>query len=241
MVSAAHGGGNKQQNRGNGWYLMCGCSWWRSCYQGWKGNGVILVQVAPTLLLALPAIRRNFVVQLGQAGPMKREASVGECELRGDLVRLNWRESLNPRLLEGVCSDWFVELSKMHVRPVDWLKWHQLGRMRRQIQSVFLFFAAGVMTVLQLIGCTFKDSADAPRSSKGKLQLVNSLFSGRQSDGVLGKDNVANGINARIWPARVDILAMVGALFLHKQFRNKATCQQPRCKVFQVGDNCSCR
>jgi hypothetical protein len=193
------------------------------------------------LLLALPAIGRNFVVQLRQAGPMKREASVGECELRGNIVWLNWRESLNPRLLERVCSDWFVELSKTRVRPVDWLKWHQLGWIRRQVQSVLLFLAARVMTMLQLVGRAFEDSADAPWSSEGKLQLVNPFFDGRGSNGASGKDNVTNGIHARIWPSRVDILTVIGTLFLHKQFCNQATCQQPRCKVFQIGDNCAGR
>ncbi len=91
--------------------------------------------------------------------------------------------------------------------------------------------------MLQLVGCTFKDSADVPGSSKRKLQLVNPLLDGRRSDSVSSKDNVTNGVNARIRPARIDVFAMVGALLLNKQFRNKTACRQPSCKVFQVGDN----
>jgi hypothetical protein len=86
--------------------------------------------------------------------------------------------------------------------------------------------------VLKLVGCTFKDSADAPGSSKQKLQLVNPLLGGRQSDSVTSRVNVANGVNTRIRPAHIDVFAMVGALLFNKQFRNKTACQQPSCKVF---------
>ncbi len=103
------------------------------------------------------------------------------------------------------------------------------------------FLATGGMAVLQLIGCTFKDSADAPGSSKCKLQLVNPLLGRRRSDSASSTDNIANGGNARIGPARIDVFAMVGALLLNKQFRDKMAYQQPSCKVFQVGDNCAGR
>jgi hypothetical protein len=95
-----------------------------------KQEDTILVQIALMFLLPLPTIWCYFVVQLGQAGPLKSKALVSDCEMHCNFVGLNWGESLYPGFFKGVCGDWFVELSIARVRPINRLKRYKLGWVR---------------------------------------------------------------------------------------------------------------
>ncbi len=64
----------------------------------------------------------------------------------------------------------------------------------------------------------------APRASESKLQLVNHLMGSDGANGTSSKDNVADRVHSRIRAVRVDVLPVIRALFLNKQFGNLTAC-----------------
>ncbi len=61
---------------------------------------------------------------------MERLTTVGGSKIRSNLIGLDWGESLNTRLFEGVGCDRLVELSISCVRPVNRLEGNQFERIR---------------------------------------------------------------------------------------------------------------
>jgi hypothetical protein len=53
---------------------------------------------------------------------MKSKATVSGGKICCDSVWLYQREAFYPNLIEGVCGDWFVELSISSICPINWLK-----------------------------------------------------------------------------------------------------------------------
>ncbi len=53
---------------------------------------------------------------------MKSKVTVSGDEICHDSVWLYQREAFYPGLFEGVCGDWFIELSILHIRPINRLK-----------------------------------------------------------------------------------------------------------------------
>ncbi len=82
---------------------------------------------------------------------------------------------------------------------------------------MFLLFASWLLAVLEFVGCTLEESSDMPRTCKCKLELVNHLSSCNQTNCGLCKNNVTNGIDARVRVARIDVFTVVCTLFLDKQ------------------------
>ena len=92
---------------------------------------------------------------------------------------------------------------------------------------MFLLFASWLLEVLQFVGCTLEESSDTPRTCKCKLELVNHLLIFNQTNCASCKNNVTNGIDARVRVARIDVFTVVCTLFLDKQLGNFMASRQP--------------
>ena len=67
------------------------------------------------------------------------------------------------------------------------------------------------------------------------LPPLEQQLNGRQ----VRQNNVANKIDAGVRAACVDVFTMISPLLLDKQFGDRLAGQQPRGKLFRVGDNCA--
>ena len=194
-----------------------------------------------TFILACPTKWRNIIVQLGKRRPMECLTPVGDGKVCRYLVRLDRRKPFNPGFLEWVCGNWFVELSITCICAIDRLERDEFERIRGQVRCVFLFFSAGLLTMLKFIGGTLEESSHAPRPCKSKLKLVHDLSSGVRPNCPSSKDDVANGINSWVWAARINVFSMISALLLNEQFCNFAADRQSGSKLFGAQDNSACR
>ena len=167
--------------------------------------------------------------------------AIGNSKVCRDLIRLYWREPLNPGLLKWVCGNRFVELPLTCIRFVNWLKGNEFEWIRGQIQSMFLFLTTWLMAVLEFIGSTLEYSGYAPRSCKCKLKLVDYLLSRIRPYCLTSKNNVANRINLRVRAARINVFTMISTLLLNEQFCNFAADRQSGSKLFGAQDNSACR
>ncbi len=222
MVSAPNVGCNQQLNRRNRRNRVNRQRRMRSYWKGRIRCDGGFVKVALTFILTRPTKWHDILVQLGKGWPRECLTAVVDSKVCCDLIRLDWREPVNPGLLKWVCGNRFVELPITCIRSINWLKGNEFERIRGQIRSMFLLLTTWYLAVLEFIGSTFEGRSYAPRSCKCKLKLVNNLSSRMRPDCPASKDDVANRINLQVRAARITVFAMISMLLLNEQFCNFA-------------------
>ena len=156
--------------------------------------------------------------------------NVDEIGRMRDLVGCGRSKSFDSGLLEGVSRNGLVQLAEACVRAINWLKWDQLWRIWREVQSVFLFLPSGLFAMLQLIGGAGHDGHNFPWASEGVLQLVNSPPSLVRPHRSSGKSDMVRALS-------VDKLPVVIPVFLYEQFGHFAGRCQAHSKVLRVCGN----
>ncbi len=109
---------------------------------------------------------------------MKARATVGDGEIGRDFKRGGGFKTLDSGLLEGMRSNWFVELSIVAVGAIHWLKRNKFDGIRGQVSSMLLFDSTSGGSMLKFIRGALQRCADAPGAGKSILQLVHLLLSG---------------------------------------------------------------
>ncbi len=88
-----------------------------------------------------------------------------------DKERRGWSEPLNTSFFIQMHLDLAIQLTKLVIRLVEWAKWNELDRIRREIRRVLLVMGFGG-AMLNLVEFTMKFSHDPPRTCEGVRELV---------------------------------------------------------------------
>ena len=85
---------------------------------------------------------------------------------------------------------------------------------------MFLFLPIPCGAIFKLVRSAFESLDDLPRSSEWIGQFVDKPFGCTRSNGTVGKDNVTNGVCARIWMKGIDEFVMGSVVFLDEKLGN---------------------
>ena len=78
--------------------------------------------------------------------------------------------------------------------------------------------------MLNAVGAAVEFFDNVPGSCHGEHDLADTPFRGNRFCCALCKDNVADGVNARVWAGRVDEFAVPAAMLIKQDFSNVAAC-----------------
>ncbi len=98
--------------------------WWRPRVKNLILDDMIVVRIEydPLFVIVEPG---EWIVELGQCGPMKVLEIAELREMSRDSERLRWVESLKACLLEWMVTNDFVQLAIAIVSAVEGLKWNE--------------------------------------------------------------------------------------------------------------------